>query len=282
MSALPEGLTQAEYDTARDMARLAAQSYDWNDYLVAEAGMALFSGIDEIRNQTFEVDGYSKLASDGSFIDWIGTEGLDYTVYQQDDSGDLVVAFRGTEPLSAVDWVEDIEQAFGQSEQYEQAAALARSMQSALDQWNSDHNLSGDEAIELSFTGHSLGGGLATAAALASDNEAIVFDAAGLSDGTILANQLDLNNADQITNFNVQGDFLTDHNGLMDSTTLGSSFGGLVSPQQQYGETFWLESVSEQADFGGWLVPDNTWAVEQAEAVLNPRLACLHLAAGSA
>ncbi|WP_255611759.1 hypothetical protein [Marinobacterium arenosum] len=27
--------------------------------------------------------------------------------------------------------------------------------------------------------------------------------------------------------------------------------------------------MNEQADFGGWLVPDDSWVAEQAEAVLN-------------
>lgn len=266
---LPAGMSVAEYEKSLDFAKLASQAYDWDDYLVAEAGMSLFGGISDIKNQDFSTPEYRAIETSGSYIDWIGTQGLDYTLFENTETGDLVVSFRGTEPLSLVDWTEDIEQAFGKSEQYEQAVDLARSAQASLDQYNLENNLTGDDAIELSFTGHSLGGGLATAAALASDNEAIVFDAAGLSQPTIDALNLDVNNADGITNFNVQGDILTDWNGQMDNTTIGSELAGIVVEQRQYGDTVWLQGADDMADFGGWLVSDDSWMAEQAEAVLN-------------
>lgn len=266
---LPSGMSQTEYEQALDFAKLASQAYDWDDYLTVDVGLSLFSGIDDIKAQDFTTDNYREIDASGSYIDWIGSEGLDYKIFENTESGDLVVSFRGTEPLSAVDWVEDVEQAFGQSEQYQQATDLARSLQSQLDDYNNAQGLTGEDAIELSFTGHSLGGGLATAAALATGNEAIVFDAAGLSQPTIDNLALDIAHADQVTNFNVQGDFLTDYNGQMDNTTLGSELAGVVVEQRQYGETFWLQGVDEQADFGGWLVPDDSWVAEQAEAVLN-------------
>ncbi|MFB9887661.1 lipase family protein [Balneatrix alpica] len=268
-SSLPSGLTQAEYQQAVDFARLSAQTYDWKDYLVAEAGMKLFSGIDDIRQQGFATPHYREVDRGGSVIDWPGSNGLDYKIFEHSQTGDLVIAFRGTEPLSAVDWVEDVEQAFGQSEQYQQAVSLAREVQAKLDAYNNAHGLMGEQAIQLSFTGHSLGGGLATAAALATGGQAIVFDAAGLSQQTIDANGLDVTKASAVTNFNVQGDFLTDYNGRMDNTTLGSNLLGLVAEQRQYGDVFWLQGVNERADFGGWLVPDSTLVAKQAEAVLN-------------
>ena len=262
---LPQGLTQEQYIKALDSAKLSSQTYDWDDYLVAEAGLNLFQGIDDIKNQDFTIDNYREVAQGGGYIDWIGTDGLDYKVFEDMDSGDLVLSFKGTEPLSLVDWVEDIEQVLGQSEQYENAVDVAQSIQEDVNNYNNEHGLTGDEAIQLSFTGHSLGGGLATAAALATGNEAIVFDAAGLSQATIDSLNLDTNNAVNITNFNVQGDALSDYNGLMDDTT----FGSFITEQKQYGETFWLEGVNDQADFAGWLVPDDNIVVEQAEAVLN-------------
>ena len=239
---LPSGLSQEKYQQSLDFARLASQTYDWDDYLVVNVALNVFSGISDIKAQDFTTDNYHRIENGGGYIDWIGGEGLDYVLFEEDD-GDLVLAFRGTEPLSAVDWVEDIEQAFGQSEQYEQAVDLAKELQASVNQYNQDNGLQGEDAIELSFTGHSLGGGLATAAALATGEDAIVFDAAGLSASTIENLNLDVTNATAVTNFNVKGDFLSDHNGLMDNSTLGSELAGIVVEQRQYGETYWLEGV---------------------------------------
>lgn len=263
-----DGMTQEQYDKALDYAKLSSQAYDWDDYAAAEAGMALFTGLGDIKNQDFSTDNYTQMGqSEGNGIDWWGgkDQGLDYTVFKNNETGDTVVSFRGTEPLSAEDWVEDAEQAFGDSEQYEQAVIMARDMQSQLDAYNAENNTN----HQLSFTGHSLGGGLATAAALATGNEAIVFDAAGLSQGTIDANNLDVNHADKVTNFNVVGDFLSDHNGQQDNTTLGGGLAGIVPETKQYGDTHWLQGVNEQANFGGWLVPDWTAVAKTAESVLN-------------
>ena len=185
-----DGMTQAEYDKALDMAKLSSQAYDWDDYAAAEAGMALFTGIKDIKNQDFSTPNYQEVGSSGNGIDWWGgkDQGLDYDVFENTETGDMVVAYRGTEPLSAEDWVEDAEQAFGDSEQYEHAVNMAREMSAQLDAYNAEHGTD----KQLTFTGHSLGGGLATASALATGREAIVFDAAGLSQGTIDQNNLDV------------------------------------------------------------------------------------------
>ena len=174
---LPEGLTKEVYERALDFARLASKTYDWDDFKAAQIGMSLFSGIDDIMEQDFSTPNYIKCGGGGNYIDRFGGNdyGLDCTLVENKYTRDLVLAFRGSEPLSIVDWIEDVKQAFGHSKQYETAVELAKSLQKKAEERN----------VRLFFTGHSLGGGLATAAALATGCETIVFDSAGVSDGTI-------------------------------------------------------------------------------------------------
>jgi len=79
-----------------------------------------------------------------------------------------IVAFRGTRPNGAQDWANDGEQAAGfKSEAYDKAEKLSQAL-SARTNGN------------LSFTGWSLGGGLASAAAVTTGLSATTFNSAGL------------------------------------------------------------------------------------------------------
>lgn len=83
---------------------------------------------------------------------------------------EYVVAFRGSQ--TGEDWKNNVQQALGlNSESYAKALEIGKAIARA------DAN--------VSFTGHSLGGGLASAAAVASGREAVTFNAAGLSNDTI-------------------------------------------------------------------------------------------------
>lgn len=83
------------------------------------------------------------------------------------------VAFRGTRGMNGADWKANAEQALGQnSEHYTMALKLGQS-------------LARFPELSISMTGHSLGGGLASAAAIAAGRDANTFNAAGLSDRTI-------------------------------------------------------------------------------------------------
>lgn len=256
---LPPGLTQELYEQALDFVKLASKSYDWDDFLTVKIGFGLFSGVDDILEVDFRTPNYTKVRGGGNDIDiWGGDDrGLDFSLFEHKDTGDMVLAFRGTEPLSVEDWIEDIKQAFGSGKQYENAVELAKSLNKKAKK----------QKKTLRIAGHSLGGGLATAAALATGCEAIVINAAGVSEDTIQNLGLNVENEVNITNINVQECFVSDWNKKMDNTTIGSDALGVVSTQKQYGKTFWLKSVSDRADFK--LLPDWTRTVKQAESVLN-------------
>jgi hypothetical protein len=87
-------------------------------------------------------------------------------------SGIYYLAFRGTEDFFGPnDGRANVAQGFGfQTSQYDQAVALARDVKKNL-----------PHGARLILTGHSLGGGLATAAAYATGAEAITFNAASVN-----------------------------------------------------------------------------------------------------
>jgi hypothetical protein len=88
-----------------------------------------------------------------------------------DGQGRHVVAYSGTDEPK--DWVTNLGQGLGfETSQYNQAMALARQAKIAFGQ-------------DMVITGHSLGGGLAAAAAVATDTPAVTFNASGVHDKTL-------------------------------------------------------------------------------------------------
>ena len=109
-----------------------------------------------------------KLGIDPSELDT--ANGMQATIYQNAD-GKYVFAFRGTEPSRqpALDIANDIEGGVSTSPQVLEAINLSTKLAKAVGRENVD------------FTGHSLGGELASAGALATGGKAVTFNAAGLS-----------------------------------------------------------------------------------------------------
>lgn len=92
-------------------------------------------------------------------------------VAEGDGGPNYVVSFRGTTDGS--DWKANARQGVGlPSDQYTRALLIAKAIGRHPD-------------AQVTITGHSLGGGLASAAALACGRDAQTFNAAGLSDATI-------------------------------------------------------------------------------------------------
>ncbi len=126
--------------------------------------------------------------------------GFDAAVYTDND-GRYAVAFRGTD--QGKDWKTNLGQGLGfETTQYNLAVQLGSQAKVAF----------GDN---VAFVGHSLGGGLASAAMVATDSPGMTFNAAGLTDKSM--NRLGLDPAavrqevenGQIRNYQVKGEILT-------------------------------------------------------------------------
>ena len=109
-----------------------------------------------------------KLGIDPSELDT--ANGMQASVYQNAD-GKYVLAFRGTEPnrQAALDIANDVAGGVATSPQVLDAINVSTKLAKAVGRENVD------------FTGHSLGGELASAGALATGGKAVTFNAAGLS-----------------------------------------------------------------------------------------------------
>ena len=138
-----------------DYARLAQAAY--------ETGDPIPDGWRKV-----DAEELKKLGIDPSELDT--ANGMQATIYQNAD-GKYVLAFRGTEPSrqAALDIANDIEGGVSTSPQVLEAINLSTKLAKAVGRENVD------------FTGHSLGGELASAGALATGGKAVTFNAAGLS-----------------------------------------------------------------------------------------------------
>ena len=118
------------------------------------------------------------------------------------DPPGYVVAFKGTTPTSLEDWQNNAQQAFGfKSAYYEDATNLASKVQA------------GTTGDSVEFTGHSLGGGMASAASAVTGDPATTFNAAGLNPITVeqagAGPAAFSSTGDNVTAYHVAGEILT-------------------------------------------------------------------------
>lgn len=149
-----------------------------------------------------------------------------------------VVAFRGS--TSAADWRSNLQQGVGiSSDHYRKALAIGSKLALASN-------------ANVTITGHSLGGGLASATAIAAGRNATTFNSAGLSDATInqARNIHDASNVasnDNVSAYYVRGEILSaiqDGGDRVIGGLLGGLLGaGLVDAPEAYGKRIGLDAV---------------------------------------
>jgi Protein of unknown function (DUF2974) len=153
-----------------------------------------------------------------------------------------IVAFRGS--TSGADWASNIRQSVGlSSDHYRRALYVGSKLALATD-------------ANVVITGHSLGGGLASAAAVASGRPAATFNSAGLSDATLNAARAihdgaGVRTADNVSAYYVRGEILSalqDGGDRVIGGLIGGLIGGIaggrfVDAPEAYGNRIGLQSV---------------------------------------
>ncbi|MGB0894040.1 MAG: hypothetical protein ACPGUD_06490, partial [Parashewanella sp.] len=148
---------------------------DYNVYTAITASCLAyrqyFIGFEQGLAEVSDGDAGNNLSELGLSTDDLNDDksGLHSKLFVDTLTGKYILAFRGT--ADKKDWATNLKQGIGfKSRHYQKAMATARKVHEAVKR----------NSGELIFTGHSLGGGLAYAAAAVTDCYAITFNAAGV------------------------------------------------------------------------------------------------------
>lgn len=220
-----EAIARAGGPAARELAAMAADVY--NDVAAPPAGYRVATDADLSQLGLRSQDLSSAQSAFRARVYVAEGEGARY-----------VVSFRGSTDGS--DWKANAQQAVGlPSDQYARALLIGKA-------------LARNSEADVTLTGHSLGGGLASAAALASGRDATTFNAAGLSATTIrqaetVRSAAGIGRAGEISAFYVRGEILS---AVQDGgdRVLGAIFGGvpgaiLADAPEAYGTRIPLDAV---------------------------------------
>jgi len=175
-------------------------------------------------------DYFKRAGFSQSQIDKIEKSGFSATIFRKNGSGEIVIAFRGTEFGSGLsDMRRDLHtdrdalasQATGQVIQYNAAAALAKYVR--------------DQGAPVVLTGHSLGGGLASYAGSVNNLKVVTYNGARTS------YMAPWNNPNQ-TNFITPGDAVGDPN---------AKYGNILGAGSLPGTSLFVQSSTDQSGLYG-------------------------------
>ncbi|XZE20921.1 putative Ig domain-containing protein [Pirellulaceae bacterium SH449] len=195
-----------------------------HDYDYARLSLSIYEGARRMRDAV-ESDGWEG-------IDGIGGEDRFYSyrsrLYKNDSRRELVMVYEGSTPsLSHFgDWANNFQQG---TTMVDAGWQYTRAKRDAVEAVEMAERL----GYKITMTGHSLGGGLATASALHTRQKAVTFNAAGVNPNTTRTSGA----SRLITNYRVQGEIL--------STLQDSPFFGWFLPNSSAGTTYWLRGRSD-------------------------------------
>lgn len=98
-----------------------------------------------------------------------GSMGFEATAYRA--GNEIVIAFAGTDPFSLVDWITNIALGFG-------LESLDGQLKKAAEFYEAIKNDPSCQGANITFTGHSLGGGIASLMGVLFNRQAVTFDEA--------------------------------------------------------------------------------------------------------
>jgi uncharacterized protein YukE len=191
------------------------------DLELAELAQGVYDGEGSEHFQPLDDSALEALGIDPDAL--TGPGGFQASIYR-DDEGRYVLAFAGTDPSSISDWGANAQQGVGAlSSQHLQAIGLAQHLAGAV---GSDN---------MVLTGHSLGGGLASTASVATDVPAVTFNAAGVHPNTVLAaatlgHEIPGLDPGQVRNYHVRGEILTTLQNPLGSFVDHAPFGDSILP----------------------------------------------------
>lgn len=197
---------------------------------------------------------YSKLPSNVTIINPVTIPGVTFTntnigfnstLYRVDNGNGNVEYVYATEgsTLELQDWLNNGQQATGNiADQYTLSVDNAIKLQ----QWASTQG-----APKISFTGHSLGGGLANANALATGYPATLFNPAGLHDNTISRLGLNLNNANNVNYYVNTGEIVDKANTLLSTPARGNRHD--IGDNGAVSAAIWSASTTAGVVYSGYL-----------------------------
>lgn len=119
-----------------------------------------------------------------------------YEREKPDGQVEYAYVYAGTEDIPK-DGLNDLTQAYAASAQYDQAISNSKAISGNL-----------SKRTELTFVGHSLGGGLANASALKNDRKSVTFNPAWLSMGTLVKYGIQDKSDSRLNNYILSGEIL--------------------------------------------------------------------------
>jgi hypothetical protein len=203
-------------------------------------------GIERVSQSDLKAQGFSQKDFDKE-----DSSGFYAALYHDKAEGSYTLAFRGTELTDLGDLGTDYANARGYvTEQYEQAADLANKV-----------NTSSKFNVDLSFTGHSLGGGLAIMAAAATGLSANTFNSASVNEKVVHNLKGSLEGIDKrvnayylekdpISGLQDYFDFVPDAQGNRIEMSARSNVGGFMN-LGHHSNTNIIDSLYDQLKYGG-------------------------------
>ncbi len=133
---------------------------------------------------------------------WDNESGMQASRLRDRVTGQNIVSYRGTEPSKIRDWLADGSQNIGlKTAQYDEGIGIAQDVKQEF-------------GANIWLTGHSLGGGIASAAALVTQMSATTYNSAGLNPNTLSGSGVSMSgHKDLIQAYFVNGEVLS---GLQD------------------------------------------------------------------